>query len=108
MRCESRSGLLAELVDIIDPERTRCRFLSFHVTAEPGAGPVTLEVTAPQARVRCAALSEFFALQLPRGANAMIDIPTRATVAPTRSHRSGFVPSTHHIHTTATATYTPP
>ena len=47
MRFESRPGLLAELVGIIDQERSCCSFLRFHLTAEPGTGPVTFEVTGP-------------------------------------------------------------
>jgi hypothetical protein len=47
MRFESRPGLLAELVGVIDQERTCCSFLRFHLTAAPGTGPVTFEVTGP-------------------------------------------------------------
>ena len=47
MRFESRPGLLAELVSIIDQERTCCSFLKFHLIAEPGTGPVVFEVTGP-------------------------------------------------------------
>lgn len=47
MTFESRPGLLAELVGIVDQERTCCSFLRFQVTAEPGTGPVTFDVTGP-------------------------------------------------------------
>ena len=39
--------MLAELVGIIYQERTCCSFLRFHLTAEPGTGPVIFEVTGP-------------------------------------------------------------
>ena len=47
MRFESRPSLLAELVAVIDQERTCCSFLRFHLTAAPSTGPVTFEVTGP-------------------------------------------------------------
>ena len=47
MRFGSRPDLLSELVGIIDQERTCCSFLRFQLTAEPGTGPVTFEVTGP-------------------------------------------------------------
>lgn len=47
-------------------------------------------------------------LQAVRGPNAMTQMPTTATTAPMRSHRSGVSCSTFHIHSTDTATYTPP
>ncbi|HVS09661.1 MAG TPA: hypothetical protein VMS76_07275 [Planctomycetota bacterium] len=47
MEFKSSPGLLAELAGIIDSERTCCSFLRFHLTAEPGTGPVTFEVTGP-------------------------------------------------------------
>ena len=47
VKFESRPGLLQELIDVIEQERTCCSFLRFNLTAEPGTGPVTLEVTGP-------------------------------------------------------------
>jgi hypothetical protein len=47
MRFDTRPGLLAELVNIIEQERTCCSFLRFHLDAEPGDGPITFEVTGP-------------------------------------------------------------
>lgn len=46
-RFASRQGLLPELSALIESERACCRFLSFQVRADAGAGPVTLEVTGP-------------------------------------------------------------
>jgi hypothetical protein len=47
LRFRSVPGLLAELAGAIDQERTCCSFLRFQVAAEPGTGPITLEVTGP-------------------------------------------------------------
>jgi len=47
LRFASSPGLLADLAGIIDSERTCCSFLRFRVTAEPGTGPVTFDVTGP-------------------------------------------------------------
>lgn len=47
MRFESSAGLLAELVQVIDQERTCCSFLRFKLTIEPATGPITFEVTGP-------------------------------------------------------------
>ena len=47
MRFESRAGLLAELVGIIEQERTCCSFLRFQLTAEPDDGSVVFDVTGP-------------------------------------------------------------
>lgn len=43
----NRPGLLADLARLIEREQDCCRFLRFGLTAEPHAGPVTLEVTGP-------------------------------------------------------------
>lgn len=44
---ESRPGLLAELVGIIEQERVCCSFLRLQLVAEPNNGPVFFEVTGP-------------------------------------------------------------
>ena len=44
---ESSPGLLQELARVVDQERTCCSFLRFKLSAEPGTGPVTFEVTGP-------------------------------------------------------------
>ncbi len=44
---ESSPGLLLELARVVDQERTCCSFLRFKLSAEPGTGPVTFEVTGP-------------------------------------------------------------
>jgi hypothetical protein len=44
---ESSPGLLQELARVVDQERTCCSFLRFTLSAEPGTGPVTFEVTGP-------------------------------------------------------------
>ena len=47
LRFGSSPGLLGELADVIDAERTCCSFLRFTVTAKPAGGVVTFEVTGP-------------------------------------------------------------
>jgi hypothetical protein len=47
MRFESSPGSFAELARVVDQERSCCSFLRFQLTAEPGTGPVTFEVTGP-------------------------------------------------------------
>ncbi len=47
LRFDTHPGLLAELVGIVDQERTCCSFLRFQLTAEPDNGPITFEVTGP-------------------------------------------------------------
>ncbi len=44
---ESSPGLLQELGRVVDQERTCCSFLRFKLSAEPGTGPITFEVTGP-------------------------------------------------------------
>lgn len=44
---ESSPGLLQELARVVDQERTCCSFLRFKLSAEPGTGPITFEVTVP-------------------------------------------------------------
>ena len=48
LRFDSAPGLLLELARVMEMERDCCRFLSFDLKADPGAGPVTLEVTGPE------------------------------------------------------------
>ena len=40
-------GLIPAIAAMIDAERRCCRFLRFMLTAEPGEGSLTLEVTGP-------------------------------------------------------------
>jgi hypothetical protein len=40
-------AVLPELAEIVQLERQCCAFLRFTITAEPGAGPLWLEVTGP-------------------------------------------------------------
>lgn len=47
MRFESSVGLLADLVKVVEQERTCCSFLRFHFTVEPENGPIIFEVTGP-------------------------------------------------------------
>lgn len=47
LRFASSPGLLADLASVIEAERTCCSFLRFHLTVEPGMGPVTFDVTGP-------------------------------------------------------------
>jgi hypothetical protein len=46
-RFRSAAGLLPAIAAMMEAERACCRFLRFHVTAEPGEGPVWLDVTGP-------------------------------------------------------------
>ena len=39
--------ILAALTRVIESERHCCQFLRFHLTIEPGNGPMVLEVTGP-------------------------------------------------------------
>ncbi|MGQ0553003.1 MAG: hypothetical protein ACT4PU_07260 [Planctomycetota bacterium] len=43
----TRTGLLSELATMMEQERGCCRFLRFQLTAEPGTGAITLDVTGP-------------------------------------------------------------
>jgi hypothetical protein len=43
----SQDALFARLGAVIDAERQCCRFLRFHLMADPDGGMVTLEVTGP-------------------------------------------------------------
>lgn len=47
MSFESSEGLLAELANVIEQERTCCSFLRFQLAVEPGSGPILLDVTGP-------------------------------------------------------------
>ena len=47
MRFESSVGLLADLVKVVEQERTCCSFLRFQLTAEPENGAIVFEVTGP-------------------------------------------------------------
>jgi hypothetical protein len=47
LRFAYRDGLLAELARVIEQEQTCCSFLRFRLSVEPGAGPITFEVTGP-------------------------------------------------------------
>ncbi len=47
-RFEARAGLLKEVAAVVEAEHRCCRFLRFLLTAEPGDGPVWLEVTGPE------------------------------------------------------------
>ena len=40
-------ALLSRLGEVIDAERRCCRFLRFAISADPGLGAVTLEITGP-------------------------------------------------------------
>ena len=40
-------GLVPAIAAMIDAERQCCRFLRFSLTAEPGEGSLTLDVTGP-------------------------------------------------------------
>ena len=44
----STPGLIGRIAEVIEAERSCCRFLTFHVEAEPDLGPVVLEVTGPE------------------------------------------------------------
>lgn len=46
-RFAASAGLLAAIAAAIEAERCCCQFLRFNVTAEPGLGPVWLDVTGP-------------------------------------------------------------
>ena len=45
---DSTPGLVGRIAEVIEAERSCCRFLTFHVEAEPDLGPVVLEVTGPE------------------------------------------------------------
>lgn len=47
LRFQHTQGLLQELVQVIEAERCCCTFLRFRLTAEPGEGPITMDVTGP-------------------------------------------------------------
>jgi hypothetical protein len=44
---QSDGQRLFEIASMIDLERQCCPFLRFHVTVEPGNGPIILELTGP-------------------------------------------------------------
>lgn len=44
---EDGPRLLADLVRIVEQERTCCSFLRFKIVVEPGNGPVVFEVSGP-------------------------------------------------------------
>jgi hypothetical protein len=41
------SGILAEVVRLVDLERQCCQFLTFKIIVEPGNAPIRLEITGP-------------------------------------------------------------
>lgn len=43
----SETGLLAYIADVIERERTCCRFFHFRLDAAPSGVPVRLEITGP-------------------------------------------------------------
>ena len=45
---DSTPGLVSRIAAAIEGERSCCRFLTFHVGADPDLGPVVLEVTGPE------------------------------------------------------------
>jgi hypothetical protein len=45
---DSSAGLLFDLMNVIERERTCCSFLAFHLIVEPHNGIVTLEVIGPK------------------------------------------------------------
>ena len=47
LRFGSGGGVLGIITKTIERERACCRFLRFHVTVEPDAGPIWLELTGP-------------------------------------------------------------
>ena len=47
IRFAAADDALITLAKVIEVERQCCRFLTFHVTVEPGDGPIWLEVTGP-------------------------------------------------------------
>ena len=44
----SSGGSFQELAAMVDLERQCCPFLRFRITAEPGGGPLWLEITGPE------------------------------------------------------------
>jgi hypothetical protein len=44
---DAAAGLIPAIAAMIDAERGCCRFLRFTLTAEPGEGSLTLDVTGP-------------------------------------------------------------
>jgi hypothetical protein len=42
-----RGGLLAEITEVIEQERTCCTFLHFTLSIEPSGGAITFEITGP-------------------------------------------------------------
>jgi hypothetical protein len=47
LRFKSEPRLLRDLARVMEQEHDCCSFLRFELKTEPGAGPVTLEVTGP-------------------------------------------------------------
>ncbi len=47
LRFIAKPGLLVEIARIIEKEQVCCSFLHFAVTAEPGGGEITLDITGP-------------------------------------------------------------
>jgi hypothetical protein len=44
---ENRTGLLAEIAQVIEQERECCSFLKFQVSVEASGGEITFDVTGP-------------------------------------------------------------
>lgn len=47
IRFSPDEGVLKAIADVVDAERRCCRFLRFHITVEPDAGPVWLDMSGP-------------------------------------------------------------
>ena len=44
---DAAEGMLSRLADLIDLERTCCRFLTFRLEVAPDGGPITLTLSGP-------------------------------------------------------------
>ena len=47
VRFEPDADLLVTIARVVETERQCCRFLTFELTVEPGAGPIWLQFTGP-------------------------------------------------------------
>jgi hypothetical protein len=47
LRFAAEGDIIREIAQVIDAERRCCRFLQFTLTAEPDAGPITLDLIGP-------------------------------------------------------------
>jgi len=47
LRFAAGAGTLAAIAQVVDAERSCCRFLRFQITVEPDGGPMSLELTGP-------------------------------------------------------------